>query len=213
MLYVLLALSLASAASGLLPRISCFLSALLLYRFAPLESILTVGSGPHFRGLTLPALALFLLAFTEVPRLQGLPSSEFRWPLMLVRVMVVNIYVSSGVAKLWNVGPIWFTSDYFRSLVRSMALPEFVPPWAPAWAASVALGWVGAVGGLFLDFAVLVPLFFPRTSVIVVPILFVGHLFIWKVFGVIFLSTPLLLLFFPWEDRGISIVDDDVRSV
>jgi hypothetical protein len=199
-LYLILIAALAAAACGFFPRVSCALAALLLYRFAPLELIFSTKSGPHFRGLTIPAVVLVLLACAEIPRGRDRVSREYGWPLMLARVLVANIYLSSGIAKLINVGPRWFSAGYFQTLVNSMALPEFTAPWAHAWANEPALGWIGAFGGFVLDFAILLPLFRPRTSWVVVPLLLVGHCFIWKVFGVIFLSVPLLLIFLPWSD-------------
>lgn len=190
LLYVALVAALLLAAVGIIPRLSCLLAAVLLYRLAPLENVFTIASGPHFRGLTTPVLVLVVLAFAK---------GRDKWPLMLARVLVAWIYVSSGIAKLRDVGLSWISAEQIRLLVQSIALPEFTAPWADLFARNATLAGTAAVAGLAFDFLPLLPLFRRQTSWFVLPILVFGHFLIWQVFGVAFLSLPLLLLFLPWE--------------
>jgi hypothetical protein len=207
-LYVLLVVALFLAILGVVPRLSCLIAAILLYRFAPLEGIFTITTGPHFRGLTIPVLVLTVLAFAKASDKDRSPSPDYRWPLMLARVLVAWIYVSSGIAKLRDVGLSWISAEQFQRLVQSLALPEYTAPWADFFAQHERLAAVAALAGFVFDFVVLIALFWPRTARVVIPAVLLSHLFIWEVFGVYFLSAPLLLLFLPWES-----VDDRSSSV
>ena len=60
-LFGLLHLTLLGALLGVVPRLSCLLSGLLLYHFAPLETLIRTPN-PYLRGLTLPTLGLLVLA-------------------------------------------------------------------------------------------------------------------------------------------------------
>jgi hypothetical protein len=198
-LYGLACLALVSTLLGFLPRISALAAAVLLYHFAPLESVFSIHTGPHFRGLTVPILALFLLAFAETPRLGAAPSSEFRWPLVLVRLEFAFSYLFAGVAKLLLVGWSWASAANIQGLVLSMALPGAEPPWAAAAAASQAACWAIGIGGMLMDFAVVGAVLRPRAALLLVPVLLVAHFAIRMVFGVLFLAQPLLFVFLDWD--------------
>ncbi|HET7295482.1 MAG TPA: hypothetical protein VFM88_23910, partial [Vicinamibacteria bacterium] len=101
-LYGVLHLTLLTALAGIFPRASCFVSGLLLYHFAPFETIIRTAN-PYLRGLTIPTLGLLVLSFSrcgdalalgmrqrrEVPA----PSWEYRWPLRLVQVLFCQVYL------------------------------------------------------------------------------------------------------------------------
>lgn len=67
-------------------RWSCIASGLLLYHFAPLETIIWT-SNPYLRGLTIPCLGLLLLGFAE-PRWTGLGrGAASGWALRLTQAL------------------------------------------------------------------------------------------------------------------------------
>ncbi len=198
-LYVLLGLSLAAALFGVLPRLACFTAAVLLYHFAPLEDIFASRGGPFFRGLTVPVLALFLLAFADAPRRNASSSPEWRWPLAAIQVCFAFTYLLSGISKLITVGPAWATARNFEGLVLGLMLPEVTPPWAHVFVGNTLLCWLGAVFGILIDFAPPLALFSRKAARWIVPAVFLGHLAIIPIFGVVFLALPQLLLFVDWE--------------
>jgi hypothetical protein len=198
-LHALALLSLILTLLGVLPRLSAAVAAILLYHFAPLENVFSVHTGPHFRGLTIPILALWILAFAEVPRLGMAASGELRWPFALIQLELAFIYLFSGIAKLHTVGWHWMEGSNIQGLILSMALPGATPPWAVEAARSEWICRAMGLGGMFMDFVVVLAVFFRRAAVFVVPMLFVAHFAIAKVYGVLFLNLPLLLLFVDWE--------------
>ncbi|HET9315423.1 MAG TPA: hypothetical protein VFQ51_07515, partial [Vicinamibacteria bacterium] len=85
-LYAALHATLVAALLGIHPRLSCLASGLLLYHFAPFETIIR-SPNPYLRGLTIPTLGLLILSFA--PRMgrwrvfAAAPEEAPRWPLRL----------------------------------------------------------------------------------------------------------------------------------
>ena len=105
---------------GLMPRIACFVSALLLYHLAPLETLYWTAN-PFQRGLTVSVLVLFTLSFSrcgDALRLGGAPavtpSPAYGWPLRLIQFHLANVYFLSGVSKLIRVGITWLDPQNLR---------------------------------------------------------------------------------------------------
>lgn len=105
---------------GLLPRLACFVSALLLYHLAPLETLYWTAN-PFQRGFTVSVLALFTLSFSrcgDALRLGGAPaaapSSDYGWPLRLIQFHLANVYFLSGISKLLRVGVSWLDPQNLR---------------------------------------------------------------------------------------------------
>src|SRR5688500_14201664 len=73
-LFALLHLALLGALLGVRPRVTCLLSAVLLYHFAPFETIIR-SPNPYLRGLTIPTLGLAILAASPCADALRLP-----WP-------------------------------------------------------------------------------------------------------------------------------------
>ena len=87
------------------PRAACLVSGLLLYHFAPFETIIRTPN-PYLRGLTIPTLGLLVLSFSRcgdalalAPRPPATPRRrrpDYRWPLRLVQVLFCQIYLFAG---------------------------------------------------------------------------------------------------------------------
>jgi hypothetical protein len=202
-LYALLHLALLAALLGIRPRAACLVSGLLLYHFAPLQELFLSHVGPFFGGLTLPTLALLVLAATETPTLGAAASPEFSWPLRLIQVLITFNYLFAGYAKLFYSGPSWVSADNIReTLYRIGTWGPTAPPWTAFLAAQPALLWT--IAGLTIPLELLFPLvLFSRTAArILVPATLIAHLLVIPAFGLFFYNIPLLLLFADWDAVG-----------
>jgi hypothetical protein len=198
-LYALLHVTLVTALVGLAPRASCFVSAVLLYRFAPLEAIFWSRLGPYFNGLTLPILALFVLAFAAVPRRDAEWSGEYRWPLALIQILFTFNYVAAWFSKLHTAGWGWVSADNIAGMVQSSILWGVTSPLAAVVAESRAACWTIAILTMLVEtLFVLVP--FSRWAArILVPLAALGHIGVVMVLGIVFLNLPLLLIYLDWD--------------
>jgi hypothetical protein len=210
-LYALLHATLACALLGVWPRAACLASGLLLYHFAPFETIVRTPN-PYLRGLTIPTLGLLVLSFSrcgDALALSGLrshaapaPSWQYAWPLRLVQVFFCQIYLFAGYSKLFASGFAWLASENVRGhlLVLNQALSE--PPeasWGYALARHPAL--CGAVGwaGLALELAFPLVLVSRAARLVLLPAAFAFHLANSALFRIFFQNVPLLLLFVDWD--------------
>jgi len=202
-LFMLLAAALLAALLGLRPRIACFVSALLLYHFAPFEEVIARLPHTAFGGLTLPVLALFVLSFAETPSRRDPPSAEYRWPFALLQLLFVLSYFFPLLAKLRFSGWGWFTADN----IHYYALGNFAITGAPLaqWAAQrplvcQAIAW----GTLLLEGAAPLVVLSPAASMAFIPAALAFHIGIVLVIGYFFPSLPLLLLLLDWDRIGRS---------
>ena len=209
MLFGVLHVTLAAALLGFWPRLACAVSGLLLYHFAPLESIVW-SPNPYLRGLTIPALGLLILSFSRSAEALSLlprgapdavaPSAEFRWPLRLVQVLMCQIYFFSGWAKLVTSGPAWLTAENIRGwllLIDQSVVgePSFGTVLAGYPLVCAAMAWAG----MGLDLAFPLVLFFPGARWVLVPLAFVFHAASSMFFRIFFQNAGLLLLFVNWK--------------
>jgi hypothetical protein len=205
-LFAALPLTLLAALLGIAPRLSCLLSGLLLYHFAPLETVMRTPN-PYLRGLTLPTLGLLLLSFA--PQAGGLvpwprpgPGGPVpAWPLRLVQVLFCGVYFFAGYAKLWQSGPAWAAAENVRRyllLLNQGLSPDPASSLGYAVAASPlacsAIGW----GGLAFELAFPAVLFWPRLRLLFLPAAAAFHLANSLLFRIFFPSAALLLLFVDW---------------
>jgi hypothetical protein len=202
-LYALLYLALLAALFGIRPRAACLVSGLLLYHFAPLQEIFIGHVGPFFGGLTLPTLALLVLATAENPRLGAPASPEFGWPLRLIQVLLAFNYLFAGYAKFFYSGPSWVSADNIReTLYRIGTWGPTAPPWTAFLAAQPALLWAIAIVTIPLELIFPVVLFSRTAARLLVPATLIGHLLVIPAFGLFFYNIPLLLLFADWDAVG-----------
>lgn len=206
-LYAALHATLVAALLGLYPRLACFASGLLLYHFAPFETIIR-SPNPYLRGLTIPALGLLILSFApHVRRWRVFPAADDdapAWPLRLVQVLLCQIYFFAGYAKLVTSGLEWPAAENVRRylLLLNQGLSN-----APAgslgyavadlpWACTL-LGW----GGLALELLFPLVLFSRVARLVLLPLAVVFHVGNGVLFRIFFQNVFLLLLFVDWDRR------------
>jgi hypothetical protein len=209
-LYALLHAVLLCALVGLWPRVACFTAGLLLYHFAPFETIIRTAN-PYLRGLTIPCLGLLVMSFSRCgdalalwprpPRVAA-PSGEYRWPLRLVQVLFCQIYLFAGWSKLFTTGWSWASAENVRGHLLALNQALVAPP-AASWGyvvaahplACSALAWAG----LALEFAFPLVLFSTRARWVLLPAAAFFHAANSVLFRIFFQNAPLLLLFVDWE--------------
>jgi HTTM domain len=210
-LYGALHVTLVGALVGILPRVACVASALLLYHFAPFETVIRTPN-PYLRGLTLPTLGLLIVAlgpcggrFALFPRPVHPPpdpSPAYRWPLVLVQVLFCQIYFFAGYAKLFTSGLAWATPDNIRGhllILNQILYPD--PASSPGYAvarSAVACA-VIALGGLAFELVFPVILFSRAARWILVPVAAAFHVANSLIFRIFFQNVTLLLLFVDWS--------------
>lgn len=212
-LYALLHVTLVAALLGIAPRVSCLLSGLLLYHFAPFETIIRTGN-PYLRGLTIPTLGLLVMSFARCGDALTLfcgrgrdappPSAswEYAWPLRLVQVLFCQIYLFGAYSKLFSSGAAWLEAANIRGhlLVLNQALSE--PPeasWGYLLARHPALCATLAWAGVALELAFPLVLVSSLARRILLPAAFAFHVANSALFRIFFQNTPLLLLFVDWD--------------
>lgn len=200
-LFLLLHVALVLALLGVRPALTCFLSALLLYHFAPFEEI--VAGLPHtaFGGLTVPALGLFILSFARAAPVRGAPSAESRWPFALVQFLLALGYFLPFVAKLRFSGPGWFTAENIHHYALGNATVT-AAPFAAALAARPLLCAAVAAGTLLLESLSPLVLVWARFALAFACAALLFHLGIVLAIGYFFPSLPLLLLLLDWDALG-----------
>lgn len=161
---------------GVSPRFCALVAGLALYHLAPLETLIW-GAVPKARGLTFAAVALPLLASSRCgdalsPHAQGTGqrrSWEYRWPLRLMAVLVVQLYLFSAIGKLGQAGLDWGSAENMRAwfLWFNTTTESSVFRWpglflADRWPPLLALIGYGTV---FLEWTIALVLFFPRLTI------------------------------------------------
>ena len=198
-LYWLLVTALLGALFGIVPRLACGVSALLLYHFAPMEAVMSgLPYTASLGGLTLPLMGLLILTFSIAPRLRDAPSSECRWPLRLVQIIFVFHYLNSGLAKLHWSGIRWYSPENVGHLAISFWLLDrprlSLYVWQRPWLAAV----VGA-GVFVIEYGLVLTLFSKWARRILLPLAVIAAIFRIYVFGFFFLSLPSLLVLLNWD--------------
>ena len=210
-LYALLHLTLLGALLGVFPRVTCLLSGLLLYHFAPFETIVRTPN-PYLRGLTLPTLGLLVLSFARCgdswamfprsPRPSPNPSWEYRWPLVLVQVFFCQMYVLAAYAKLFTSGLAWATPQNIRGhlLILNQILHP-TPMSSPGYLLAQSPLACGAIAWFGLGFEIAFPLvlFSPLARRVLLPLAVAFHVANSVAFRIFFQNSALLLLFVDWD--------------
>lgn len=203
---------------GVRARAASFASGLLLYHFAPFETIIRTAN-PYLRGFTIPCLGLLILSFARcgdaltvdgalrrvaarAPRSAPPDDPAYRWPLVLVQVLFCQIYFFAGWSKLATTGWAWLEAGNIRGhlLVLNQALtaaPE--ASWGYALARHPALCALVAWTGLAFEFAFPLVLFSDRARRVLVPLALAFHAANSLLFRIFFQDAPLLLMFVRWD--------------
>lgn len=219
--YVLEAVAVAAllgAALGWRARITCLVSALLLYHFAPYEALMWTPS-PYFRGLELPTLGLAILAAAPCADVWGLDarhaterpgvSWEYRWSLALLQLLVAQPYLFAGYAKLYYTGIRWASGENIRNHLLAFTQDEFIAvhtrlgTWVAAHPALCSA--IGA-GTMLFELTFMLSVFFPRLRRVYVPAALAFHAGILFSMNIYWLYWPLLAVFVNWDDvrAGVS---------
>jgi hypothetical protein len=209
-LFAALHVTLLGALLGVLPRLSCLASSVLLYHFAPFETIIR-SPNPYLRGLTIPTLGLAILAAApcaDVLRLRwgrrdpAPPAApRYRWALALVQVVFCQVYLFAGYAKLVTSGLSWTAPENMRGylLLLNQGLtgaPEatFGYTLAQVPSAITAL----ALAGLVFELSFPLVLVSRVARWILLPLAVLFHLGNSVLFRIAFQNLPLLLMFVDW---------------
>ena len=192
-LFAILHVTLLAALVGFYPRLMSFLSGILLYHFAPLETILWTPN-PYLRGFTIPLLGLLVLSFAP-------KRTAIRWPLLLIQIFFVQIYFFAGYAKLFTSGFRWLAwQNIYRYLLQmnqylgfpntsfAYTLAEY------AWLCAI-IAWTG----LLFDLAFPLVLFSRRARYVMIPLAIFFHVANAVLFRIVFQNAILLLLFVNWD--------------
>jgi hypothetical protein len=204
------AIALLSAIVGMLPRFSCFVSGLLLYHLAPLESLIWIPN-PYVRGLTTSVIGLLTLSFSPcgdcwtlmVPK-QKLPeeTGDYTWPVRLVQLYLVEIYFFSGYAKLLRVGWKWASASNIRNWMLWCTEQEQLRVFHTlgTWIADRPfVCWSVGIGALLFEFGIVTALFWKWPRRVLIPLAAVFHLGILLAMNLVFLNVPQLLVFVDWD--------------
>lgn len=192
---------------GLRPRTSSFLSALLLYHLAPLESIIWTAS-PHGRGLTLATLTLLVCAIAPSgdALVRGArpvtPSWQYGWPLRLIQLWLVMVYFLSGVGKVRESGLAWLHADTLVHWLRLATQNDLVAVHRTlgGWIADhpVVAGAAG-VGTLLFELGSVLALVSRRSRPWFAGVAIAFHAAIYFTMNITLNSWPLLLTFVDWD--------------
>jgi hypothetical protein len=209
-LYAALHATLVAALIGVYPRLACLASGLLLYHFAPFETIIR-SPNPYLRGMTIPALGLLILSFAPhvnswrvFPRRGEEAVEAPAWPLRLVQVLLCQIYFFAGYAKLVTSGLAWPAPENVRGylLLLNQGLSS-----APAGSAGYALAdvpWACALlgwGGLAFELLFPLVLVSRAARLVLLPLALAFHVANGLLFRIFFQNLLLLLLFVDWDRR------------
>lgn len=202
---------LACAIAGILPRLSCFIAGMLLYHLAPLETIIWTPN-PYARGLTISVLALLTLAFApsgdrwtlRFPRNRRQPAADrdYTWPVRLIQLVVAQIYLFSGFAKISHNGWRWASASNLRNWLLYFSQEDqvrvfhTVGPWL---AERPLLCQIIGVGTLIFELVFITVLFSKTARLLLVPLAVVFHVGILLSMNLAFLNVPQLLVFVDWD--------------
>lgn len=211
MLVWIAGIALVCATLGLLSRLSCFVAGILLYHLAPLESIIWIPH-PYARGLTISVLALLTLSFVPsgdcwalLPprsRPKRTASSDYTWPVRLIQVFLVEIYLFSGYAKIAVVGWRWASPSNIRNWVLYCIEEDQIGVFHSfgAWIADRPLVCLAmGVGTLVFELGLVAVLFSKLARRVLVPLVALFHLAILLSMNLTFLNVPQLLVFADWD--------------
>jgi hypothetical protein len=209
-------IALVLALVGIVPRIACFVSALLLYHLAPFETILWTPS-PYARGLTIPVLALLTLAFSPCGdcwtvvrsnRRQAAIAGDYTWPVRLIQIFLAQVYLFSGWAKVAHSGWAWASGANLRGWLLYFNQEDQVRVFHRLgnWLTErPLLCQAVGIGTLVFELGFVAVLFSRTARRVLVPMAAVFHLGILLSMNLVFLNLPQLLVYVDWERTAIEL--------
>jgi hypothetical protein len=206
------AASLACAAIGFFPRLACFVSALLLYHLAPLETIYWTPS-PFERGFTIDVLVLFTLSVSRCGDALAIGaasvrewSPDYSWPLRLAQLYLAQTYVFSGYAKLYRVGFSWLDPENLRHWFLLFSQQDQLIRTGPFFGAAgiwIAEHWVlclvAATYGVVVNLLFLSTVVSSRARWFFVPDAIFFHIMVFFTLSIFWINVPQLLVFVNWH--------------
>lgn len=186
-------------------RIWCFVSGLLLYNLAPLETIIWSGN-PYLRGLTIPVLGLLVLSFGSGGSVErGRYRATYDgWQLRLIQVFICQMYLFAGYSKLFMSGLSWASAENMSQTI--LILDQVLGyEWDSTLGALLRdqeqVMWLMGLGGLLFDLTFWVVLFSRRARWVYLPAAVVFHVANHVVFHISFPGLAWLLVFVGWGEH------------
>lgn len=202
--------ALAAALLGVGTRLACAVAALALYHLGPLEAALYT-SAPIGRGLTIAPVALLVLA--AAPCADALApgttaagadarSRAHGWPLRLVRLLVIEIYLFSAIGKLERSGWDWGSAAHMQRwfwLFNQEPVSVVFGTLGPMIARSPWL--CGAIGAatVVMEWAMPLALFSRRAARWLVPIALLFHVAVLLTLNIHVPEAWLVLVLVDWD--------------
>lgn len=187
---------------SLLPRggrIFAVVSGLLLYHFAPMRELITLSPWTGFGGWTVPLLTLIIIGCAGRPPASGSPSSDYRWPLVLVQLLFSMNYFGAALAKLHFTGWSWVSGENIRAIILGFHMSGVYSPWAIRVASNSLACSVIAWGTIGFELLFPLALFRRRLALAFAALAAIAHVGIVLTMGVFFHSAVYLLLFLDWD--------------
>jgi len=184
-LFVLLLILLIAVMSGFGLRCTAFGAGLLLYHFAPLDSLLAAGDFITMGGLTVPTIFMFAMWAAD---------DGDCWPITLAQLFIAFSFLLSGITKILYTSWRWYTGPNIRQL--ALTYWSLAPRPAALWLSTHEwAAWCVAIGSAALDALFIVAVFYKPARWIVLPLAIAALIVRSAVFGLHWLAAPLLLLF------------------
>lgn len=204
---------------GLYARPASLVAGALLYHLAPLESLFWLPA-PYVRGQTLAVLGLVILGASpcdhalSLRRPRHVPVESYGWPVRLMQVLVCQVYLYSGLAKIRYAGWNWASPESLRHwLLRATNDPDWtVYTRLGRWLADRPLMCAGVgVGTLLLEMGFSVALFWRGGRAWIVSAALLFHLGILFSMNLTFLAAPILLVFIEWDRWAVRLAGVRLR--
>jgi hypothetical protein len=164
-------------------------------------------------GFTITVPALVILSFAPcgdawaVGRRRGAepaPAWEYGWPLRLVQLLLCQVYLFAGWAKLVETGPGWVSVETVQRYILQYAQNDTFNLFTSLGTWIADRPWLcltAAIVALIVDFGVISLLAWRQARRWAIPLIAAWHLLIALSFNIAFLEAPLLLLFVNWSGR------------
>ncbi len=132
------------------------------------------------------------------------PHAEYRWPVRLMQVLLVGIFLLSGIAKLRVAGLHWALSDNFqRTLIACQYLGDPIVDWGAHLARHPIVCQTMAMAALLAEISAPLALTSPLFAWILIPSLFLMQIGNEVLLGVAFRQFMICYVFWiPWNRAG-----------
>ena len=191
-LWIALPVLLVLVACNVKTRWTALAAALLLYHFAPLESIFN-GANPYLRGFTITTIALLLISAAK-------PGEQ--WPVRTVQFLFVTMYFFAGWAKILTSGLEWTTARNIHLVIHGLDQMLAFPGGshgALGIADTPALAAALGIGGVAFELLFPVALFSRRAAIGLAVAAAIFHVVNYLALHITFPELALLVAFVDWD--------------